>query len=614
MPQPRLTLPDVLCKLGRQLVGAEECIAVEEAISPLDKVRLAAFTGNVDSISCQPPLLGTDSMIPGELFLYSDSCQARILRGPHNMHEVRGLHVVGGAMMQTKTCKFPVSILYSDIKGGLVLHAGDVPIAKLEAEFYDSAFCESDAWAEYVMGSEANEFAQWRREAATGARSAGLGGTPQHLVGEDCYRVVRPGVTPFLSLRAPENEAEFTTVRDRLVDDLAVLPKGTRDLMKTYSQHKSIVMAFVGSSDSRLPRKDEIVEPPMDERFQSANTLLDNNPVLSWIASIILHCACDDAFDQQGEPIGEYYSGLKYKSTNERAVDSAKSDETSYLVRARNNKCTDIDNREVSDAEPFTLTAVMKDLNRSYATKSVCDLTGTESKVVMETVARAIFDADDAKLVADSCASNCTSNMTPVTAVSVLGKCLVDHQALAIVTRDPDGRISNAKLVGFQTVVPRLHKDSLARLLLFPWVTVLFVDKERVSVLLVKDPEHVQSAAFNREPLRLRESAKPRGAAGDATLQRTVEELKQEVASLKTENTAAITAIKDFEKKLNFLVEKKAVEQVDDPPPRPAPCVAPPPALPVVQAPPTAEDSDVVKSLKRTLATLTSFAAKRPCA
>jgi len=612
MSQLRLTLPDVLCKLGRQLAGAEECLAVDEAISPLDKVRLAAFTGKLESISCLPPLLGTDSMIPGELFLYSDTCEARILRGPHNMHEVRGIHVVGGAMMQTKTCKFPVSILYSDIKGELMLHAGDVPIANLEAEFYDSAFCESDTWAYYVMGAEANEFAQWRREAATGVRSAGLGGTPQHLIGEDCYRVLRRGVTPFLCLRAPENEAEFAAVKNRLANDLAVLPKGTRDLMKTYSQHKSIMMAFVGSSDSRLPRKAEIVETPLEERLQAANTLLDNNPVLSWISSIIIHSACDDAFGEG--PTGPFHSGLVYKSVNERAIDESKSYESSFLIRARNKKCTDIENQDVSDAEPFTLTVVMRDLNRSYATKSVCDLTGTEPRVVMETVARAIFDPDDAKIVADSCTSSCTSNMTPVTAVSVLGKCLVDHQALAIVTRDTDARISNAKLVGFQTVVPRLHKDSLTRLLLFPWVTVLFVDKERVSVLLVKDPEHVQSAVFNREPLRLRASAKSCGALGDTTLQKTIEELKQDVASLKKENTAAIASIKDFEKKLNFMVEKKATEQVDDPPPMPAPWVATPLVFPVVQVPPVAEDSEVVKSLKRTLATLTSFAAKRPCA
>lgn len=610
-----LELPEILCQLGRGLAGAEECLAVEEAISPLDKVRLAAFTGDIDPI-CRPPLLGTDSMIPGELFLYNEGCSSRILKGQHNVHQIRGLHVVGGAMMHTMTCVFPVSILYSDIKGGLVLHAGSVPIAKLESEFYDLAFSGSDSWAKYVMGSEAIEFAQWRREAAAGVRCAGLGGTPRYLIGEDSYRVIRHGVTAFMSLRCPNNDAEHAAVKQRLVDDLAVLPKGSRDLMKTYSQHKCIVMCFLGSSDARLPRKEEIVEPPLDERLRSADTLLDDNPVLTWISSIILHCACDDAFDQQGEPIGEYYSGLKYKSKNEGVISDVSSREKAFLVRARNTKCTDIETNGLANPGPFTLTEVMKDTNRSHATKAVCDLTGTQSKVVMETVASAIFDADDAKLVADICASNCTSSMTPVTAVSVLGKCLVDHQALVIVTRDTDGRISNAKLVGYQTVVPKLNKDALARMMLFPWATVLFVDKERVSMLLVKDPEFVDGKLFEREPLKLRESAKPRSSSGDCTLQKTVDELKQEVASLKAENTAAITAIKDFEKKLNFLVEKKATDQEDESRPQFQQALPPPPevAAPSAPSPPSAtEDSEVIKSLKRTLATLTTFASKRKC-
>lgn len=606
-----LTLPDVLCKLGRKLPGAENCLAVDEAISSLDKVRLAAFTGDVPSISCRPPIMGTDSMIPADLFLHSSACPSRVQQGRHNMHEVRGLHVVGGAMMQTKACKFPVSILYSDIRGGVVLHAGNLPLAELEAEFYDAAFADSDAWARYVMGSESNEFLQWRREAATGARSAGLGATPKHLIDSECYHLVRQGVTAFLSLRSPENEAELLWIKSRLVDDLAVLPRGTRDLMKTYSRHKDMIMAFVGSSNRRLPQKGEIVEASVENRTRWAEMLLDNNPVLSWISSIIIHCACDDAFDQQGESISEYNSGLRYKPANERAIDECKSNESAFLARTCNNKCTEIEKRELTDPQPFTITAVMNGMKRPYATKAICDLEGTEPKVVMETVANAIFDKEDARFVVEGCASMCTANMTHTTAVSVLGKCLVDHQALVIITRDPDGRISNAKLVGAETAIPKLHRDSLARLLLFPWVTVLFVDKERVSMLLLKEPEHVQSTTFNRQPLRLRESAKSPGASSNTALQRTVDGLKEEMASLKSENTMAIAAVKDFEKKLNFMVEKKAMEQTDEPPVSLVSVVPVSPALHVEAASSAPMESEIVKSLKRTHSTLTSFAAKR---
>lgn len=620
-----LTLPTVLCDLGRCLSGADECPAVDEAITALDKVRLASLVGNHAALSTKPPLMGTDSMLPGDFFLYSDECAARIQSGAHNVHSVRGMHIVGGAMMHTTTVTFPVSVMVSNADGVLLLHSGDTPIAKLEAEFYDAAFNENDDWASHVLDQlPAQEAAEWRREAAVGVRRAGLRGTPAHLLGEASYRLLRHGVTPFLSLRAPENESEFSAVKNRLIEDLAVLPRGGRDLMKASLRHMAIRIGFVGSSDMQLPRNADIVVPGLDERWSSADSILATQPVLTWIASIILHNACDDTFETKSESVCEVGTGMRYKDSNQKPIDDATSIEMSFLERARRVTTTEIDKRESDHSGHITLWTVMKETQRLYESKTICDLTGTPAAAVMEAVSCAIFDADDALLVAESCTAGCTSSITSVTALSVLGKCLVDHQAIVIITRDSEGCISNAKLVGFERVVVRLSRDTLSRVLLFPWITVLLLDNDSVSMLLLKDPEHVRCPKFEREPLKLRNSATRRAGSVDRVSPQVVEEMRSDIAAIKK----AVVSIKDIERKLDFLVEQKATHEPDASvssglcpalgsggplpwEPRYRPLTTLPEGGEVLQSLNPPEEDEVVQSLKRSLAAVCALSSKQ---
>lgn len=603
-----LTLPRVLCKLGTTLAGAEDTLAVDEAISLLDRVRLAAFTNNVDALECKPPLLGSDSMVPGDLFLYNETCWNKIHKGRRNVHTVSGLRLVGGALMQTQYSTFAVSVLYSESELALTLYAGSVPFAVLEAEFYDSAFSDS-AWESYTLGEEAREFMAWRREAAVGTRCAGLAGTPAHLFDGNEYHVVRKGVTPFMLLRAPENDAEVKLVASRICSDLQAIPLGTQDYMETHKEtHKEkpgIAMAFIGEWNSALPKSEDLPTVEHDERMRIALDVVKQRPVLSWISTIILHNALDESFDEQGEQKREFMTGLKYCRTNDAAIEAAYKRELASMNDAlAANKLTYLEKGDCLGRGGYTLPQVMRGMGRVWATKEIVSTTGSSAQAIMEAVAMETFDPSDAHLVAENCAQHCTDHMTPSTAIGVLGKCLVEDQAIAIVTREEDGRIANAKLVGKDTLIATISRDVLSRLVLFPWVTCVIIDKESILLLMVKEPEIVDAKAFARFRLRLRESAKPQSSSGNSSLAKAVADLKTEVAHLKTANSNALGAIKDFERKLNILVEKRFESETAAAEPAEMRALAVRPELSV-------ESSAEVDSLKRTLSVLTKFEKKQ---
>lgn len=605
-----LTLPQVLCNLGTKLAGAEETVAVDEAISTLDKVRLAAFTNDVASIDCKPSLLGSDSLIPGDLFLYNQGCESRIRVGPRHVHVVSGLRIVGGAILQSRSTHFPVSVLYSDRSEAVMLHAGSVPFAQLEAEFYDGAFEDHPVWESKMLGDEAQEFMAWRREAASGARCAGLTGTPSYLYDGKGYHVVRNGVTAFMSLRAPGNECEADELAARLASDMQAVPCGDLSFMETHKEKSGVLMGFIGESTAEIVHNKELPEVEFDERLRNARSMIKERAILTWLSTIILHSAVDDAIDEQGEHKSEYCTGLKYRPSNDAAIQSAYADELRSVGASSAIKCSDLERDEIRKRGGYTLPSVMSGMGRDWTTKSIISTSGANARAVMEATAIETFDASDAHAVSESCSQHCTDHMTPHTAIGVLGKCLVEDQALVVVTREQDGRISNAKLIGKDVIATNVGSDVLSRLMLFPWVTCVIIDKENVSVLLIKEPDGVDQQSFARTKLRLRETAKPKSGASDVGLAKVVADLKSEVSDLKTANTAALGAIRDFERKLNLLLEKRYENEPEEvPPARPRSETVPPAASMASAAEPT-PSSEVVESLKRTLDILTRFEKK----
>ena len=141
-----LTLPNVLCRLGSKFSGAGDSVAIEEAISTLDKTRRAAVIGNENAINTRPSIIHVDSLVPSDIFLYNETNKNSFNPKIKNLCKVKNLKIIGGLMMQTKRCVFPVSVMYTDDQGAVILHAGSVPFAALEAEFHDSAFDPQNTW------------------------------------------------------------------------------------------------------------------------------------------------------------------------------------------------------------------------------------------------------------------------------------------------------------------------------------------------------------------------------------------------------------------------------------------------------------------------------------
>lgn len=560
------TLHNILCEVGTRLLGAGDCVALDEAISVLDKTRREAIVGDKDVIGSLPSLLWSDSMNPSSLFIYSEGNNTKFVEGNRNVR-VADLHVVGGCMFQTKRCSFPVSILYSDREGVLLIHACSVPFATIEAEFYDHAFEHEHPWIDAMLGEECREFKSWYKEAATGCRKAGLCLTPKYLLGKGSYTLMRQGVTAFVCLRAPENKAEYAVVKAALVSDLRVFHPGDRDLMESAKKKQHVILAFGGRTCAEIDVPRELISPNHNsaDDFEIAERLL-NVAILTWISSIVLCNAKDDAYDEQNQALSEFDTGIKVQPGHQRVFDDVAASEVAFVVSAKTKEVTAL---AALDDVGFTIPAVMKNTARSYTTKYICDV--IDAPDVTEAVAKELFRQEDFTYVRDKCASICSSSTSINTAISCMGKYMSDRHAILVVSRDRDGRISNAKLVGKDVVIPDVSRDAMSRMVLYTWLRVVIIDQERVSVLLTRDPDSISKGEdFKTEQLEVHkpECFAPPVSIDVSSMQGKIEEMNNQMAALKKSNEDSLAVVKDFKRKLDYLVEKKADSIDEEQPPR----------------------------------------------
>lgn len=593
------SLPSALVRLGTKFTGAGDCLSLEESISTLDKTRRAAVTAKEEALSTTPPCLLTDSLLPDDLFLYADRKKTQFIKGNQNIN-ARSLSVVGGAIFESKTCKFPVSVLFSHRTRAVLVHAGNAPLARLETEFYDYAFEETHEWLNTVMDEESSikEFVQWYREAAIDGRTCGFRNIPNHLLGSEPYTMLRHGVTAFLSIRAPNNEAEFKEVAARLESDLRVYPMQTRDHMELAYDLRDVVMGCHFRTEAEITASKEATIPDLNTRREHAEKLM-RHPVITWLSNIILKNAADDGYDEQNEPIAEYDTGIKRRLDHPTVLHDVAADEFAHSVAA---KCTKDAQMLSFSNEGFTLPSVMTATGRAYTTKCVCDK--NKAVDVMLAVAREIFEPADATQVGHQCSHLISDTTTSNTALVVLGKQLLDSYAILIVSRETDGRISSAKLVSGDVTIPSVNKDAMTRLVGCTWVQIVILDHDRVSLLLTREPEHIRNViSFEREKLKLRSIPKCSTSAPSAqsmdAMRPKIEELVVQVGALKAANEATLASVNDFKRKLDFLVQQKA-ECADDEP------------LPKRSLPPTA-GSSIFGEIEETYAKLVRFEKRSRC-
>ena len=513
------------------------------------------------------------------------------------------MRVVGACMMETNTVAFPVCILFSRCKKLLMIYAHDVCMATLETDLYDSAFGNCK-WEDFVHKKEAVWTKNWRKEAAVAGRNVGFDRLPQFMAGDDDMHAVRYGVVSFMNLRTVKNSSEMNKVTNALMKTLAVIPMGNTLAMEA-KDCRCIRLAAVFETGYPILPND--ISPENPSKLRSWSDQISRRVVLTEVSSIILQHAYDDSTDVNGEFISEIGFQMSPHRENSKVIEEASAVESAVLLASMHTKTTEL---QACNDKPPTLPHAMENVRSNYSTRLLADCDEIGVKKAMETVSSVIFSHKDASRIASVCCATSSPTLTITSALCVLGRCLVEKQALVIATRETDGRLVSIKAVGSTRTIERVDIKSFRRYVISPWATVLIVDRSRILYLEIREPDNVACDEMRKEKLRLKDEDRTVQASnidiGDlkqkietlsssllnitqslASFSANLEVYKQAHFTLKKVNDDKEACIKDLTRKVDYLVTQTAETLL-------------------TPLEPTASD-ETLKSLKRTLTTLQDY-------
>ena len=580
-------LADVLAAVGTRLPNASDSLCLEEAISSLDVVRRDALIGKTDHIGKPVPVLLSDTLEASSFLPHEQNPEKQedFRKGSFNLHKQK-LALYGGCIIDQGSGPAAVNIFYSESKQVLMLHVPNADIAGIEANFYDAAFKEGDSWESYVKGAEGGEMRMWRREAAVASRNIGADKLDAMFFDDSNYYVLRYGVIPFLALRHPETAKENKMVSQALSKVQRVVSAAGKDksLTSELPKMKNVCIATVFESGHPVAAKEFMPEAP--DKIQENTTAMVQRPILAALSMMLLQSAADSALDDNGEALSEYTWALPPHIDHQSVLRDVGATEKSYLMAAKHKTGTEM---EMSQDKPFCLPTLMKGMGgRRHTVKLLVDGDECSTAEMMDIVTSQLFTTEDAKLVSAHAWGSISPTMTVVTALTALAKCIDDHQAIIIASRDPDGRFNQVRMICRDKSIMRMSMDGVRRAMLFPWAVFLIVEKKRVYQLSIWEPEDIKrSPAFEqlrRGPIQLREGVKE---SQNAAIE------KKEIADLRKDVAALDATVKEFERKINYLIEKKVEEttaaalqpQNQPPPPPPPPAPPRPRRLPRPRAP-----------------------------
>lgn len=583
-----------MCAIGEHAVYKDsgwlmsDTLQDDEAISALDRVRRAAYTNDKAKLESKPPLLLSDSLLSESFFLYQNSRRdENFAKGSNRVHAIGDIKVAGGAILEVRNVILPVVLLYSERQKVAIAHACNTPMAALEADFHDTAYCDDHAWESIVAGDAIREVMQWRKDAAAKTLSAGLKNTPEFLMDDLEVHVVRYGVGAWMSLRSPNNQAEYSSVKSAVKNMLSSLPMASQSTLECMLHCRDVTTSVILETRKSVDVPMETTRPSEGLLEQMTEEVCGRS-IITWCASVVLHCAVDDGVDANGEHINEFVTAATY---NRAVTRDASKEEKQWLAGLK-----------LQPEQPklasfydtgFTLPGVMEGMNRPYTVKQICSTEDMTKKQVLEAIANAIFKREDASVAIGACHAMVNENMTLHSVAMTLASCLAAHQAIVVASRDTDGRFASVRLVAKDTEPRRLNKQSLSRATMFPWLRVLIVDRYRVSELLVKPPNDMHGSLI-REELKVHDDERPRPVA----------------STLDNQDTSALTAqIAQMSKKMEELERKldAALVAQNTTPMEPLTPAASPPPLDIQDAHP---DTSIVSALKRTLVVLEGFAKR----
>ena len=572
---------ELLADIGGKVAGDSDIANSLETRSSLDNVRKLAYTNNYEDLDVDYPVLGMENLDPSFPCFYLQEA------GLANLH---GMNILGGCMLETKRMCHPVTILYSKTKHAIVLHSGQTDMAILESEMYDHAFSKQRKWESQVLSeTELQDNLARQIESTIASRNFGLKKIPKCFISNKNVSCFRKGIMPLLSLRCFKNEDEHNMVSTAVRRMLRVVPPVMDDevLSTKWSQ---VPVSFCSFWETSMPagtrgdRPEEIVGK------------IANRPILASLAYAVLQYAdAMDATDEHGENISELICTVPCARSHAEIVLAAQKDEKKKMEEFKRIKVTDLHEHNTSDEfqgrssqrlvsqSTYCLKQALKNMGRIHNTVLLTDFTNLPqlevAHNVVESIVTSIFKDGHDKDAMLYFKSLPEQPLTAFSTICKLAKCLNDDQAFLVVDREEDGRFGRVVLASANEYIENVNKHSFARMAcLFPWVRVLIVDKNKVSLLRVKEPDYVWSShqfideyMFVRNDMRANdvmesedECVEERDEAGEMEVAITdkndvtkmLKDVRQSMQEIKCSNDALVIKNNTLEESIKQLSEK----------------------------------------------------------
>ena len=473
-------LSDALLALGAELPGANDSIAVEEAVTSLDCLRRASFIGDKAIKDKRPCILSREALIPSSAFLYSSKNNHEVHKtGPAVLNRLGDCRVYGGVIIETKRLTFAAAVIHSNEKGedSLVMVAPGVDLAAIEAEWHDDAHCK-DSWESHVLREEAAEFSAMRVEGEKKTRKTGVDMTPSVFLNSTNVMTSRYGVHPFMSARTFRNKSERSMVEQTVADVLKVLKPADGCLSNMIDKMRAVLLCTLLQTDYCQPPPEAVVP---DKRWRADHAArLVGRPILTALAMVALQCVSDDTRAENGDLLSEFEYGVARHRGNDAVVRSVEEYERRQISDASSIEGTVL---EVSKEKMFNIQDAMANLGRPYDTEVVYATDEPNITDCVEAVARTLFRSEDVAKIMDYLRGKVKGLSTKST-LALLGKCLDERQVLELSNREKDGRISNCCYHGRDKHNESIGRFAFETLVLRPWATILILSDGQVHRLI----------------------------------------------------------------------------------------------------------------------------------
>ena len=508
----------LIADIGVKVAGDAETINSLDTCSSLDHVRKLAYSNNYEDLDIDYPILAMDNLDPESTLLYEHPVkELQIQANNTDLSKIDGLRLMGGSMLHTRRARFPVTILYSEKNHMVVLHSGQTDMSILESQIYDYSFSNGKKWESHVLNeAELNDNLARQRESTISSRTVGLKKIPKCFISDKNLSCFREGILPLLSLRCFENEGEYAMVNAAVRRMLRVVPHVTDDdvLSTKWPQSPVSFCSFWETS---------MTDGKLDTAREDTVCHITNRPILASIAYAVLQYAnAAEAVDSRGE-IAKELSCTK-NCSHTAIVLSAQKEEKKQMDEFKQIRVTDLWENNNSDEfigyssrrnisrSTYCLKQALKHMGRTYSTMLVTDLTDMPqldvAHAVVKSAVGAVFKEGHGGDAIKYFESLPHPPFTAFSSICKLAKCLDETQAFLVVDREEDGRFGRVVLASSaDNDIENVNKQSFARMAcLFPWIRVFIVDKKKVSLLCVKDPNDVSRChTFTTEGVAVRE-------------------------------------------------------------------------------------------------------------